>query len=333
MPINYKRARISFGEGGSSDPSQDPVRVLVYGNAKTRKTWWGGTAAETHNVYLLNGDRNTGILRNIPEEYRDNIHLIPVALDANPKSTSFLKFLTLLFEEQQFFYCYETSNKIEISKMRDDKIYLVCDLSKLSKRDLLLADSWTALVKDVSHEYMIDHNINAWAGSMASNTSNNKYAYYQYSGILLDNLLSGINKLPCHVMLTAHQDEYEKEFKENNITKKKTVTQVLSSSGNQAAKLPAVFGDTLWFTHNNDSTKTIIDSTPNKNRAGGGARLRPDKFEFPGWTWKNFCEETDINIKDNHLKDDDFPAMCLLTGAEIKELSGDTTTDDKTLKA
>jgi hypothetical protein len=320
MPINFKRSRVKFGEGDNRDPNQDPARVLVYGTPKTRKTWWASTAAETHNVYLLNGDRNTGILRNLPEAMQENVHLIPVALNPSPTSSTFLKFLTLMFEKQDFIYDYETDNEIPLAKVKDNETYLACNLSLLSKRDVLLLDGWTAIVKDVASEYMIDHNINAWAGSMQSNKNNNKYSYFAYSGLVLDNVLQGVNKLPCHVIMTAHQDEYERDVKENGISKKKTITQILSSSGNQAAKIPAVLGDVLWFKHSKDATKTIIDSRPDNDRAGGGARLRPATFEFPEWTWKDYCKEANVGIENNLLAENDIPALCLLTGAEIKEL-------------
>jgi len=315
--VDFSKLRTKFGESSSSaDPSRDPTRVLIYGPAKSRKTWWAGTAGETHNVYLLNGDRNTGILNQLPENVHNNVHIIPIALNPNPTSTSFLLFLTLLFEKQEFIFDYESGNEISFNKVKEDKDYLCVDLSKLSRKDVLFIDSWTAVVKDVASEYQQANGINPFEGKLTNDK--NKFSYFGYANLVLDNILSCINKLPCHVIMSGHQDDYEREVKEGAVTKKALITQVLSSSGNHASKLPAVLSDVLWFRHNKDATKTIIDSRPANNRAGGAAKLRPDTFEFPSWTWKEYCREASVPVEGNHLDEKEMPAICLLSGKDIK---------------
>ena len=56
------------------------LRILMYGNAHTKKTWWAGKAAEAgYNVLLIDGDNNWHILRQIKAEAQKRIQILSMS--------------------------------------------------------------------------------------------------------------------------------------------------------------------------------------------------------------------------------------------------------------
>lgn len=333
--IDYSALKLSYSPDENAigqKPLAEPARVLPYGKAKTRKTWWAGTAGETHNVTILDGENGTGILSQLPPAFLENINRVPLATD--PDSVSFALFLTLLFQKKQFLFSIEKQRDISYSYIKagegeedEHKLFLACDLELLTTDDVLVIDSWTAIVRGVTRQYMKEKNLDPFDGKLMPD-GGNKYEYFGYSNIVLDNILEGLNRLPCHVILIAHEDRYNHEYKEGMIVKKETKLQVLSSSGNQAAKIPGVMGDILWFKHANDQNKSVISSKPSNNRDGGARRLEPNDYTFPDWGWKQYCSEAKIPPATKLRGADERPPIALLTGAMIKNLmEGDTSSN------
>lgn len=324
--MDFSGLKLKFGSETTQDPMGDPVRVLCYGDPKTRKTWWAGTAGETHNVFAMDGERGLGILRHLPDTALANINQIPLAINPDPAANNMLMFLTLMFEKQTFIYSYKLNRDISIANAvkSPDETFLVVDLSRMTKDDVMIIDSWTQLVKDCQTQYQRDNGIDPFEGLLHAKDEKNKYSYFGYANLVLDNVLQGINKLPCHVIMTAHQDIYTHEFKVGALTQKVSKIQLLSSSGAQASKVPGVMGDVLWFKHDKDAKSSKIDVRPSENRISGGRRLGLNVYDFDGtmdsWTFKDYCEEAQVS----HGKirgPEEMPPIFRATGKQIDELN------------
>lgn len=323
--MDFTGLKLKFGASAEEQsPLSEPARVMIYGKAKTRKTWWAGTAGATHNVTILDGDNGTGILQQLPPAYLNNINRVPLATDTDAVSMGL--FLTLLFQKKTFIFSIEKQRDIAMQHIKggageedEHKLFLACDLTKLTTDDVLVIDNYSSIVKSVTRQFIIEQGIDPYDGKLMEK-GDNKYAYFNYSNLVLDNILEGLNKLPCHVILIAHEDRYVHEYKEGMVTKKDTRLQVLSSSGNQAAKIPGSVGDILWAKHNSSLDKTILSSKPSNDRDGGARRLPPADYEFPSWEWKDYAEIAKLPAVKNIRSANEQPPFALLTGAMIKQL-------------
>lgn len=310
----FSRMTLDFSDTSDKNPMLEPARCLIYGKEKTRKTWWAGTAGKTHDVTLFNGDNNTGILRMLDQDsYLKNINNVPLGMGTNAQTM--VMFLTLMFEKQQFLFDFKTQNVIATKNLKPTDMYLVCDLALCGLNDVFVFDSWSQIVKDTQVQYMRDRGLDPFEGKVTDDK--NKFAWYGYANLVLDNLLNAIKSLPCHVILIAHQDHYEHEYRYKGMTQKNSVLQILSSSGTQGSKVASGFGDVLWFEHNKQATKTIIHAEPDTNRVGGGARIPPSTHEFPDWEWSNYCSEGQVPIHIPRRKPDQRKPISLMSGQEI----------------
>ena len=78
------------------------LRLLLYGPAKTKKTWLAGTAAEAgFNVLLLDNEQGAGILRNLSPEARKRIYRIDIQDDG--KRAVAAEFITYFCKFPKFY--------------------------------------------------------------------------------------------------------------------------------------------------------------------------------------------------------------------------------------
>ena len=317
--------KLSF-KSETNNPNSKPARVLCYGAAKTRKTWWAGTAGATHQTWLLDGDGEdgAGILKNLPDSSLQNINHIP--LKGTKNLANFILFITALAKERQIFWDIKDSRLVgfnKISLLADDKEYYVCDCTNLSEKDVVIIDSWTGLVHAMTISYAELRGIDLLEDDLGRTTKGggtDKMDYYGYAQRVLDYTLELISSLPCHVILIGHAAFYENEYKKGSMTVKDSKLQVISSSGPHGAKIPSRFGDVLWFENSHKEPKTLIHAEAERYREGGCRRLSPVTHEFPSWEFKDYLAEAQVSTPNISQPSDPF--ITKLTGAQIKEFAG-----------
>lgn len=302
----------------------EPVRVLAYGKPKTRKTWWAGTAAATHRVWLLDGENNTGILRMLPEADQARVNRIPLA--GSPHVPALAMFCAAMFKVKSFVWHLGEQRIFDLAYLtekHDDDWFIHVDTRRLTTDDVVIVDSWTKMCSDMGLNYAIDNSLDVFAGERGKKTAggkNDAMDYFRFMDMALDAILQALQSMPCHVVLIGHQQEYEVETKTPLGTKKLNKIQVISGSGKHSSKVPAYLSDVLYFTANDDGKTTTINTASEALRDGGGANVAPATHQFPGWTFSDLLEETGKPpARSTDMLPIDRSPFYPLTGKEIRE--------------
>lgn len=270
-----------------NDLKQDgmPLRILAYGVAKTKKTWWAGTAAEYGlNVLHIDGDDGYHILSNLSPAAKERIFVCDV-MDSF-RGANMCYFMTLLLKGQPFGWDEVNKAFVLLDKGGNPMApaanarIILFDPSKLSINDLLVIDSWTAFVESLNKRFYIEHKIDITAKSDAESN----WDGYRWSGAMADWALQQIKALPCSVLIIAHTQVYEKKKNEvdgNGVQKQVTEwtrTQVKSTSGNHALRLAKYFSDILYFRL--VGKQFYIDTKADEERDGGSRLVKPDLYTW-----------------------------------------------------
>lgn len=248
------------------------LRILIYGPAKSKKTWWAGKAAEAgFNVLLLDGDDGWHILKNIAPEAQKRIQVVNFTDEL--RRPIFATALARLLKDGKLIW----DEKAKVSaKLQPNENCIDIDFSLFGKYDIVILDSWTALTRSLMLQYAKENMIDL---SIAEE-SDDKWGYYRWAGTCATWALSQFTALPCHIINIGHVDVYEKRSKDGR-TIEWTKQQVKSTSGPHAMQLPSEFSDILYFHQHKTAFKIDVQGT---DEADGGSRI-----VAPGsYNWDNF---------------------------------------------
>ncbi len=270
------------------------LRVLAYGNAKTKKTWWAGKAAEAgYNVLLLDGDNGWHILKQIDPAAQKRIQVVnmfdergrPVFAAAMAR---FLKDGKLIWDEKQ--------KKSEKLRPNADCIHI--DLAQFDSNCVVIMDSWTAYVTSLLLQYAKENVIDL----SVAEEGDDKWGYYRWAGAIATWTATQLCALKCHVVVIAHTDIYEKRSKDGkNIEWQKR--QIKSTSGPHAMQLPSKFSDILYFYQHKTAWKI---STRGDQEADGGSRLiAPGEYNWDALQFVDLVKASGMSLPpaDNPLLD------------------------------
>lgn len=292
----------------SEDIDPKRIRVGLYGKAKTRKTWWAGTAGECYRTTFLDGENGSTILSNLTPEQAAHVQIIPLA--GKPNQPSMALFCSLLFKARSFLWDIKDERMVRPQDIRDDRNYLDVDINRLTLNDVLVFDSWTKIASDSGISYMLQKNIDPFDGKKKD------FDFYGYQDLVLDAILNGINCLPCHIIIIGHQQQYEHKTKRGIVTEKENRTQMISSTGKHAGKIPAYISDLFYFEARADDT--TIYTGADDFRDGGARTIAPASKSFNTWKFKDYAAEAGIP----YAKDLEWPqpqAFQFMTGVQLKE--------------
>lgn len=276
-------------------------RIMSYGVPKTKKTWWAGRAAEWNfNVTIIDGDDGSHILKMIPAEFRHRINIIN-AVDQSDRPvmalfmTRFLKGAPFLWDETNKLYVPIVGNR-----NKSHSHYLIIP-SRLNAYDLIIPDSWTALVWSLMWRFFKENNIDITAGEQAIATN---WDVYRWSGAIANWMLAQLHALPCHVNIICHETVYEKSHSEKHDGKwvrvvDLTRTQVKSVSGPHGMELGKHFSDILHFVFYKEAVK--IDTKAEEEKDGGSRLIPPAVYNWDALNWGKLCEYGNFKMpgKDN----------------------------------
>jgi hypothetical protein len=242
------------------------LRLLNYGPAKSKKTWWVGKAAEAHfNILLLDGDNGWHILKHTKPEAQHRIRVINVMDDLN--RVVFAPMITRLVKSGKMNWD-EVERKVQFSA-NDNCIAI--DLNKLGRFDILVIDSWTALVTSLMWQYAKENSIDL------SEADKSDWDFYGWGGRMALWIASRLTALPCHLVVIAHATIYEKRSKDGKkiISQKR---QIISTSGPNAMQMPAKFSDLLYFYMHKSAFK--IDTKGTDEQDGGSRLIAPGVYNW-----------------------------------------------------
>ena len=136
------------------------LRELLYGPAKTKKTWWAARAAEAgFNVHLFDGDDGAHIINNIKPEVRERINVIDIRDTLNSQVMAIM--MTHFLRASGPVVYDETARKRVIleKSMKLDHGHYIIDVNKLNKNDVFILDSWTAFAKSLKFKWYQENGV------------------------------------------------------------------------------------------------------------------------------------------------------------------------------
>ena len=254
------------------------LRVLAYGPAKSKKTWWAGRAAEAgFRVTVLDGDNGWQILNNIMPEAQSLIEVIDVV--DNFKNAVFCVALTQLLKDGKLVWNEKTGTS---ARMNPDNATAIVDVANLNEEDVLVVDSWTALVWSLVLRYSKENGIDLTDPEKADRE------FYSWGNSMVKWMLNQLQSLSCHIIVLAHSTVYEKyEGKGKTLKMVMQRRQPISTSGPNAMQMASKFSDILYFSVKGSAFKIDVDGDNDKD--GGSRGLPPKVYNWEDLQFKDLC--------------------------------------------
>jgi len=297
------------------------LRQLLYGRQKTKKTWWAAKAAEANfNVVLFDGDDGWHILTNIKPEYQRRITVVD-CVDTTSKAV-FSVFLSRLLKKGRIVWN-EPEKKVQI---RPDENCIAIDLTQLTKNDVVIVDSWTALVWSLTYRYALENDIDL------TDPEKDDWEFYRWGGRIATWIANQLQSLPCHVIVIAHEVEYQK-MKKNSQGKDEVDSvrlQIKSISGPHASTMGTFFSDVLHFRQKSE-TQFFIDAFGTGDAEGGSRLVEPKSYNWNDLSFKDYCIKAGVALPPETNRLLDF-SINPATKEETHELKPIETSKPQTVK-
>lgn len=254
-----------------------PLRHMLYGVAKSRKTWWSLTAAEHgFRVILLDGDKGGHIVKQLSPEAQARVNIVNCADTLS--DSKFARFIARLLADETLIWD-DTDNARVLMKPNSEHSFARLKVSELGLNDVLVLDSWTALSWSTKFQYSIEQNIDL------ADAEKTEWGGYGWSANFLDWVIGQLKSLPCHVIIVCHQDIWEKtrEVKRGGRKEQEVVlvrTQPISSSRPHGHKIAKDFTEVLYFYYKEGGSDVWVSNKSEYGRDGGTRTIElDDKWE------------------------------------------------------
>lgn len=262
----------------------DPLRILGYGDTKTKKTWWALMAAAAGwRVVLLDADKGSKIIKQIglSPEALARVSVINIADTAfSPTATVFMaQALTekVVWNEQ------EKRILPPLHQPSPDCSHYILDLRKLGPETLLVVDTWTSIIKSMEWNFNIRNEIDP------RDAEKIEWPGYGHMGRNATWMIKKLKSLNCHVMVISHKTLYEKrtttkvrgsDGKMHNETKVEFQrVQPVSSSGPHGMTLGADFDECYIFERRSEKS-FMIDLAGDKDKDAGSRSIKPQQYKW-----------------------------------------------------
>jgi len=262
------------------------ARVLIYGAAKTKKTWWACQAAEAgFNVLLLDGENGAGILKQLSPAARKRIYILD--LKDVPNQAKMAVFMARFCTYKKFWW--HEAEKRPMGRPTDG--FIEIDAKKLTPNTVVVLDSHTALAWSLAFRYAIENSIDL------SQAEKQEWDGYGQNGILATWILHQLSKLPCHFIMIGHADQYDKMTKVRKGEKSELIfsrMQIKSTSRPHAMQIAEKFSDVFYFSVKGSAFK--IDTTSGDNRDGGSRSVNPKVYSWDDLPFATVCKSAGIAL-------------------------------------
>jgi hypothetical protein len=270
-----------------ADTSDALLKLLLIADSKAGKTPWAAVAAANYNVLYLDGDVGIQSLNKMDESFKKNLYYMPCGdgFDDNgtyePRMIQFLvSFMTegkftwndsqgQMFSRKTYKQLTEEADGVLRVKGGDD-VWEVRP-ARMDHRDVVIIDSWTALVQSVMQWKADDLKVDL------GDVEKIQREIYSGVGNKLTQILTMIRSWPCHVIVIAHPAEYVKTQKPigKNVAKETDLkiewTKMVpkSSSNPHALTMAKYFSDVGWLDVRGNGD-TQLDFRQSNDRVIGG---------------------------------------------------------------
>lgn len=288
--------------------SHQIIRELIYGPAKSKKTWWAGNAAEAgFQVFILDANRGSAILSHLSEQARERVFLIDIA----DELTNFCAatFVTQFLKGQPFAW---HEGRKSLTHLGDVGAIIVKP-RELNRNCVLVLDSWTDIVTSLTMHYYTKNNID-----IATPEEIDKRNYFGWTGTCATWMAAAFVALPCHVILIGHHTRYEKvrRLQEGNKIREIPVferRQIVSTSGPNAGTIPGKFDEVMYFYRNGSSN--MIEVEGDKDSDGGSRRIPPKTYRWEDLQFAHIAAAANVQ-PDPNLPLVEFSAITENTAAQ-----------------
>lgn len=270
-----------------------PLKALIYGYGKTRKTSWAGQVAKTQmNGIYCDCDNSVPVLGSIlsPEE-QAKLTYVNMSDEVNAAKASW--FVAALAKGRPFIWD-ELDRKVVKARPTGHDCLLV-NPKKFTASDCLIIDSYTQVCNSLFIQYALENGLDL------SEAKKLEWDDYRWAGQLATFLLTSLMALKCSVILISHVRTYEKKRKDK-FGKEELVsvrTQPVSVSNNHAETISKYFGEVYYFFKQGTGTKI---STKTSDSLDCGSRfLEPKDWNYDELSLDMIATKYNIN-KPTELK-------------------------------
>ena len=264
-----------------------PLKALIYGYGKTRKTSWAGSVAKTNlNGIYCDCDNSIPVLGSVltPEE-QAKLTYVNMADEVNSAKASW--FVAALAKGRPFIWD-ELDRKVVKQRPIGHDCLLV-NPQLFTPSDCLIIDSYTQVCNSLFIQYALEQGIDL------AEAKKPEWDDYRWAGQLATFLLTSLMALKCSVILISHVKTYEKK-RRDKFGKEEIVsvrTQPVSVSNNHAETISKYFGEVYYFYKQGTGTKI---STKTSDSLDCGSRfLEPKEWNYDDLSLESVANKYNIN--------------------------------------
>lgn len=293
--------------------SKQILRELIYGPAKSKKTWWACAAAEAgFQVFLLDANRGYAILQQLSPEARERVFILDIADELTNYAAS--AFATLFCKGQPF--AWDEANKTPTHTGHIGARIIAP--RALNRNCVLVLDSWTDIVTSLALRYHQQNNID-----IAKPEELDKRSFFGWTGAMASWLVTALVALPCHVILIGHWAQYEKIKRVQEGNKIKEIPlyerrQIVSSSGPNAMTIPGKFDEVMYFYNHGSAFKIEVEG--HKDADGGSRRIPSRTYKWEELQFGTIANIANVTL-DPELPHVEFPLIDELAVQQRKKAS------------
>lgn len=286
------------------------AKILIYGDVKTKKTWWALRAAEAgFNVTLLDGDNGHHIIAKQSDDAKRRIAYVPLV--DSPDEAFFHNFIGRMYKNKGWGTNEETRKSMSAMNVKqwqkgtndgtEHSMYF--DPTKLNSNDVLIIDSWSAFCRSMARHFAIQNDKNVIPTGVASyekgqvDVGRQSWEDYGWGKDVTQKVLSMFQALPCHIVVVAHSTEHT-VYADTTDSKGKKVQEIKSQtlqplgySGAQGRILGQFFSDIL-YTYIDKVGSYRVSTKPEFDVVGGSRILDPKTYTWKELTWERLVEES-----------------------------------------
>jgi hypothetical protein len=275
-----------------------PVHTLIIGMSKAGKTKWAADAAEAgFNVFFLDGDVSFPTLQKLSPAAKSRLWYL--AAHDSVEHPRFNRILRVLLDNKRVLWNDSTQTTWKPGAPIEESAQVWdIEMGRMTLNDVVVVDSWSTLCWAMLWDFALANNI------QIAETDKHDRSVYATTGNEATYFLNKLRILPCHLIVTAHVDEYQKvktkpglqrEIKEGDKVIEWTRMVPKSTSRPHALQVARHFTDILWIEVDAMGNR-LVDGRAEMGREGGSAiseRKYASEFTFAALAKAHGCPDAD----------------------------------------
>lgn len=273
---------LSMSYGLSSDPI---IKLLVFGDPKTRKTSWVGEACNQvlsgRRVFYLDCDHGGQILtKSLKREVLDRVTYIN--LSDQPDYNTIIQFITRFFIRSLFWYdtatgmCFDTLG-IDAKKAQANGTLVEVDSRNLDPKDIVIMDSLTAYCNSMFNQANRSYKYEPLEYASGKDLKKDTQSYYQTLSREFGIFTNTIHNLPCSLLMISHTKNVRKFDGKGDLMWEKTYP--FATTTNASELLASYFNEVLYMELR--GTSHYVNAQSSTSLIGVGGRvIEPKQYTY-----------------------------------------------------